>query len=274
MRSGTLAFSPRDELGKMSAMATPQAPVSITSSAPLQRIAAIALAVLVAHAAVIWALLRGSDMRKGVALMVPVSLLVSPMPPPVARSPFIDRSTGLPETRPSPPILKSPLKPKKPSEPTPAQKPEPAKQAPTVHQRAISNDQAPAEKPSGATSSQATAPEVQVPFGPAAESRSTVTATPSLGLDLPNSDADYLRNPKPVYPALSQRLNEQGTVIHSVLIAADGRPLSARLVKSSGFDRLDKAAYKAVMQWRYVPGKRQGVPEAMSFNVPVKWVLE
>lgn len=91
---------------------------------------------------------------------------------------------------------------------------------------------------------------------------------------LPSSDADYLRNPKPVYPALSKRLNEQGTVIHSVLIAADGRPVSASLVKSSGFDRLDKAAYDAVMQWRYVPGKRQGVPEAMTFNVPIKWVLE
>ena len=93
-------------------------------------------------------------------------------------------------------------------------------------------------------------------------------------IELPSSDADYLRNPRPIYPELSKRLNEQGTVIHGVFIGADGRPMSARLVQSSGFDRLDKAAYEAVMQWRYVPGKRQGVPEAMTFNVPVKWALE
>jgi protein TonB len=45
-------------------------------------------------------------------------------------------------------------------------------------------------------------------------------------------------------------------------------------VKSSGFDRLDQAALIAVMRWRYTPGKRNGVPTAMSFNVPINWVLE
>jgi protein TonB len=31
--------------------------------------------------------------------------------------------------------------------------------------------------------------------------------------------------------------------------------------------------YTAVMRWRYVPGKRNGVP-AMWFNVPINFVLE
>ena len=93
-------------------------------------------------------------------------------------------------------------------------------------------------------------------------------------MELPSSDADYLQNPKPQYPGLSKRLGEQGQVIHSVLIGTDGLPVSAQLVKSSGFDRLDQAAYTAVMRWRYVPGKRNGVPTAMSFNVPINWVLE
>jgi len=59
-----------------------------------------------------------------------------------------------------------------------------------------------------------------------------------------------------------------------VLIGVDGLPVSAKLVKSSGFEALDQAAYAAVMRWRYVPGKRNGVITAMSFNVPINWVLQ
>ena len=73
---------------------------------------------------------------------------------------------------------------------------------------------------------------------------------------------------------MSRRLQEQGQVIHSVLIGADGLPINAKLVKSSGFDRLDEAAYKAVMRWRYVPGKINGVPTPMNYDVPIAWVLE
>jgi protein TonB len=29
-----------------------------------------------------------------------------------------------------------------------------------------------------------------------------------------------------------------------------------------------------VLRWRYVPGKRAGVAEAMWFNVPINFVLE
>jgi protein TonB len=69
-------------------------------------------------------------------------------------------------------------------------------------------------------------------------------------------------------------MGEQGQVVYSVLIGADGLPVSARLVKSSGFDRLDDASLSAVMRWRYTPGKRNGMPTAMPFNVPINWVLE
>ena len=33
-------------------------------------------------------------------------------------------------------------------------------------------------------------------------------------------------------------------------------------------------ALATVLQWRYVPGKRGGVAEAMWFNVPINFVLE
>ncbi|MDP3137817.1 MAG: energy transducer TonB, partial [Burkholderiaceae bacterium] len=53
------------------------------------------------------------------------------------------------------------------------------------------------------------------------------------------------------------------------------RAKEARVTRSSGFERLDQAALNAVLRdWRFVPGKRGGVPEAMWFNVPINFVLE
>jgi protein TonB len=73
---------------------------------------------------------------------------------------------------------------------------------------------------------------------------------------------------------MSNRLGETGTVVVRVLIGADGTAQKAEIQRSSGFARLDKAALDAVLGWRYVPGKRGGVPEAMWYTVPIKWGLE
>ena len=59
-----------------------------------------------------------------------------------------------------------------------------------------------------------------------------------------------------------------------VLIGIDGTPQKVEISKSSGFDRLDRQAQEAVMRWRFVPGKRNGVPETMWNLVPVNFVLE
>lgn len=93
-------------------------------------------------------------------------------------------------------------------------------------------------------------------------------------VELPSSDADYLQNPKPAYPSLSKRLGEQGKVVVRVLIGVDGTAQKAEIKQSSGFERLDQAALGTVLRWRYVPGKRAGMPEAMWFNVPINFVLE
>ena len=59
-----------------------------------------------------------------------------------------------------------------------------------------------------------------------------------------------------------------------VLIGTDGTAREAELRQSSGYDRLDRVALDTVRKWRYVPGKRNGVPEAMWFDVPINFVLE
>jgi periplasmic protein TonB len=93
-------------------------------------------------------------------------------------------------------------------------------------------------------------------------------------LELPSSDADYLHNPKPAYPRQSMQRAEQGRVVVGVYIAVDGTAQKVELKSSSGFERLDQAALATARAWRYVPGKRGGVPEAMWFSVPINFVLE
>lgn len=92
-------------------------------------------------------------------------------------------------------------------------------------------------------------------------------------VELPSKDAEYLHHAVPVYPAISQRLNEQGKALVHVLISSTGLPLRVELLESSGFDRLDRSAVQAVQGWRFVPGRRQGVAEEMWFTVPVNFQL-
>jgi protein TonB len=91
---------------------------------------------------------------------------------------------------------------------------------------------------------------------------------------LPSTSADYLNNPAPPYPRQSKRLGEQGTVIIRVLITPEGHAEKAEIRTSSGYLRLDETALSTVQRWRFVPGQRNGAPEAMWFNVPIRFVLD
>jgi protein TonB len=98
--------------------------------------------------------------------------------------------------------------------------------------------------------------------------------TASNTVELPSSEAQYLHNPKPTYPRASRQRGEQGRVVVNVLIGTDGTAQQAEIKVSSGFERLDLAALRTAKAWRYVPGKRSGVPEAMWYAVPLNFVME
>lgn len=54
----------------------------------------------------------------------------------------------------------------------------------------------------------------------------------------------------PEYPLISRKRKEQGTV--TVLLSVKkGRVIDTRIEKSSGAPRLDKAALKALRDWRF-----------------------
>ena len=59
-----------------------------------------------------------------------------------------------------------------------------------------------------------------------------------------------------------------------VYISEQGLPEKIEIKQSSGFDRLDEAAIQTVQRWKFVPGKRNGVPEAMWHVVPINFVLK
>ncbi|MFN5349920.1 MAG: energy transducer TonB [Polaromonas sp.] len=213
---------------------------------PVSRNTAIALAVVALHVGFIGAMQSGLLMR-AVEVVVPVELLSQIIEPPA------------PKVAPRPPAPPAPTEqPKKAS----AKAPTPEAPLPVAIK-----DAAPAPNAPVGTTAPQTAP------APIAAPVAAAPAAPPP-VQLPSSDADYLQNPRPPYPPISRRMNEQGKTTVRVLIGADGQPQRAEIAKSSGFSRLDDAALATVMRWRFVPGKRGGVAEAMWFNVPINWVLE
>jgi protein TonB len=96
-------------------------------------------------------------------------------------------------------------------------------------------------------------------------------ATLALPLTPAHVDPNYLHRPNPVYPALSKRLREEGTVLLRVNLDAQGIVLDIHIEKSSRFQRLDQAALEAVKQWRFVPAKRGQVAMPSSALVPIEF---
>jgi periplasmic protein TonB len=78
----------------------------------------------------------------------------------------------------------------------------------------------------------------------------------------------------PDYPDVSRRFEETGSVLVRALVDADGVPSQTVVERSSGFERLDKAAIAAVSCFRFTPGSIGGSPSPMWIQVPIRFVLK
>jgi len=209
----------------------------------------IVIAVVGFHVLGLWALQTGL-LRRAVELVVTVQVMAE----------FIELPQ--PQVTPTPPPPQPQTTPvtKRVTPPAPRPAPQPV---------AIADPAPSSLAPTGITEPQPPAPPLLTP---------TVVAEPAPPappkIELPSSSADYLNNAPPPYPPLSKRLGEQGKVIVRTLIEVNGTASKAEIRSSSGYERLDQAALQTVLKWRYVPGKRAGVPEAMWFNIPINFVLE
>jgi protein TonB len=159
----------------------------------------------------------------------------------------------------------------KPQPPTPMVQPKPQPKPLLQTQAQVAPQSHPTPVVSTTAPSEAAPTPVAAPV-PAGNQRPNTQTAPVVSL--PSSDADYLNNPAPTYPRMSRRMGEQGTVVVRVFINTEGRAEKAEIRTSSGYNRLDEAALDTVKRWRYVPGKRAGAPEAMWFNVPIRFVLD
>ena len=219
----------------------------------MQRPSALVLA-LALHAALIALVVSGALEKPQLQIEPPTLVIQLLTPTPVA--------PALPEPpRPEPPKPKPP-KPE-PPKPTP-QRPEPPKPEPLP------------EKPAQVAPAPAPAPVVPSPPAPATPAAPVVPPAPAPAPPKPvartevSISASYAAsNRKPEYPKMSQRLNEQGTVVLTVLVKSDGSAGDVEVKSSTGFPRLDRAAMDAVRSWHFNPATVDGKPVDKTYEVPI-----
>ena len=97
-------------------------------------------------------------------------------------------------------------------------------------------------------------------------------ANAAVGETAPSAIA-YGSRTQVAYPIEALRNREQGTVVLSVLVGADGSVLGVEIERSSGSRSLDRAAREAVAKWRFHPATRNGVAHSAWASVPVTFNL-
>lgn len=150
-----------------------------------------------------------------------------------------------------------------PAAPPKNEAPPPARTPPTVRPPTPLVAEAPATPASPAFAAPAPPPEAPAP-APSAP----LAPTP------PRFDANYLDNPKPVYPALSRRLGEEGRVLLRVRVGPNGLPQNVDVQTSSGSPRLDLAAVDTVRRWQFVAARLGDEAIAASVLVPIVFSLK
>ncbi|MEZ5936823.1 MAG: energy transducer TonB [Hyphomonadaceae bacterium] len=81
---------------------------------------------------------------------------------------------------------------------------------------------------------------------------------------------------KPDYPSASRRAQEEGETTVSMCVASNGRVTDIKVVRSSGFSRLDEATVKGIERQRFQPAKGSD-GKAMDFcgyELTMVWDLE
>jgi TonB family protein len=114
------------------------------------------------------------------------------------------------------------------------------------------------------------APPAAAPTPPAAGPDADGVYAAGNGVTFPRP----LRNLKPQYTPEAMQRKIQGTVLIEVLVNPDGTPANPRIIRSLDPEYgLDNEAIRTVMQSRFNPGTRQGVPVPVRVTVEMTFTL-
>jgi len=86
-------------------------------------------------------------------------------------------------------------------------------------------------------------------------------------------DPRYGNNAAPLYPPEARKMGQQGTVILSVLVNAEGTVETLAVKDGSGHVLLDQAAMRAVKRWHFKPATVAGIPVSSQVEVPIEFHL-
>jgi protein TonB len=84
--------------------------------------------------------------------------------------------------------------------------------------------------------------------------------------------ARFTAGDQPVYPEMSRRLQEDGTVELRIELLGDGSVRHLAIARSSGHHRLDAAALEAARTWRFNPRTGFGEVETIQYRVVFRLV--
>lgn len=122
----------------------------------------------------------------------------------------------------------------------------------------------------------APAPVTLAPPAPPAPAAAPAPAAPAAPVVATGRDltSNLVEASPPRYPIDSRRAREQGTVVLDVTVGLDGRVAQIAVSRSSGFDRLDRAALAAVKHWRWSPTRQNGAALVVQGLVRIPFVLQ
>lgn len=227
------------------------ADIPFTWKRPLTVLAAICVAAVLHGLLLFWYVNRPEPLPFTEAAPLPmIDMVLSAPPAPGLAQPNVPPPPTPPkeEKKPDPKPVKKP-KPKPVRKDSVVKKAEPHKQEPT--------DSAP-----------------PAPAAPPAPGQDHAAAPRNDTYTPASSNANYLNNPKPVYPGIARRRHWEGLVVLRVYVTADGHCGEVSVQRSSSHDVLDEAALEAVKRWRFVPAKRGDVAQASWVTVPIEFQLE
>jgi len=119
--------------------------------------------------------------------------------------------------------------------------------------------------------SPAPSPAPPAPVAPSPASPAPPAPAPAVQAD--DLATRILSGAPPIYPRESRRRREEGIVVLALTLDPDGSVAAISVAESSGFDRLDEAALRAVRKWRWAPTIRGGQAVKVKGLVEIPFIL-